>query len=203
MEIESILKILALVLGTGGIATFWTYKSQRAKTDQVSFQTLLNQLNADNKELRQEIKVMNEKYMSLQTKTNSLLSRMSDLESAHNDLPIPQWLKDKFGIMLSLNKAYEKVFLDNIGKSKSEYIGYTDFEVWPEATAEKFTADDRKVLSEGIAIHMFEDIDFGSHIETWMVLKYPRFSDGVIIGIGGIAYKKIKNEVTKEIEFED
>lgn len=55
------------------------------------------------------------------------------------------WLKDEDGRHVFLSGNYEKRF----GVNLSDWVGKTDFQVWPKAVAEEFRRNDLSVLAEG------------------------------------------------------
>lgn len=154
--------------------------------------------------LRNEVKYWTEKYYSLADEYSKLSSDMKLLErdltmkialfeSAHSDLPLPMWLKDPDGKMLSLNDAYEFEFLKPFGLTKDDYIGKYDTDVWPKEISEEYYENDRKVYLTGETwegVEMVARPDSGI-VEEWQIVKYLRQSSGVKIGIGGIAIKML------------
>lgn len=199
--------VLVSVVGGGGLGVFLTWLINNRKDKRAGLQTVIDNFNEDNKRLREEMRELRTalekerderaaKELQLRQEVSNLRSKLLIMESAHLDLPVPQWLKDKDGTMLALNAAYEQIFLDRINKTASDYIGSKDSAVWPEATAESFTRNDRIVMRTRKPYQTQESIDFGTHIEVWEILKYPRYSGSTLIGIGGIAFKKIDSKLT-------
>lgn len=102
--------------------------------------------------------------------------------------PIPQWCKGTDGRMKLINFAYSQAF--NI--RPEDYIGRTDREVWPMATAIQFAAHDDEVVKTGRRIQFHETVPAdrgnpdGASIRLY-VEKYPVWSADrtEIVGIGG------------------
>lgn len=70
-------------------------------------------------------------------------------------MPFMAWYKDKEGRFLYVNQ----LFAEGCGKSKAQIIGHTDFDVWPEALAAAYRADDLLVMSTGKEKLIEESID--------------------------------------------
>jgi PAS domain-containing protein len=123
--------------------------------------------------------------------TERQVQRLMLLESVHNDLPLPQWIKDKHGRMLALNKSYVNVFLAALGKDADDYIGKTDEDVWGKDIGSKYMLHDEWVMEKKQPIYLEEVVKTTDGNVLWQIFKYPRFEDGVVVGVGGLAYKKI------------
>ncbi len=102
-----------------------------------------------------------------------------------DSIPAYAFLKDKEGRFMMANKR----FCDIYGVTKSELVGKTDYDITTRAIADKYAADDRKVLSTGEPFHwegywttrgraMFAET-------TKLPLKGER---GRILGIIGLVY---------------
>jgi len=79
------------------------------------------------------------------------------------------YLKDSEGRYLLVNRWFEKLFHIQRGAAK----GRSDYELFPQAMAEAFRANDRKVLEAGLPLE-FEEIaphDDGPH--TYISIKFP------------------------------
>ncbi len=95
------------------------------------------------------------------------------------------WLKDADGRFLAVNRA----FAISCGKtSPDELAGKTDLDIWPRELAEKYRADDAKVMADRTSIFVEEPIiDRGK--TTWFeTFKNPVLDDnGKIIGTTGFS----------------
>jgi len=109
-----------------------------------------------------------------------------------NLLPAAIWVKDKEGRRLFVNKAE----LELSGKnSEDEVIGKTDFELYNETDALKFTEEDKFVIEKGKPILNIEDkITKPDGSEIYLLgAKVPlRNSKNEIIGIVGV-----NNDITE------
>ncbi len=147
---------------------------------------LNSRLRKENAELRSKVTELTSEIKIFKTE---MLFKISLLESAHNDLPIPQWLKDERGVILSINPAYVNIFLKPMGKAESDYKGHTDYEVWPQDVADEFRANDDYVLKSGQPWVGYEVVPDGKgNMVKWQILKYVRRSGNMIIGIAGVAF---------------
>ncbi len=182
-----VITLVGTFLGGGFITALTSFLIQRKKTDQDGFKILFDKLEEDNRRLREREDANEIKIQALQKQLNDLQLKVQLMESAHNDLPIPQWLKDTHGRMLSINDPYIKL----TGISRDKYIGNTDWDVWPENIARQFIENDNKVMREKKPMHTIEKfIVADGSIEEWNVLKFPRYAGNIVVGIGGIAFKK-------------
>lgn len=182
-----IVGIISAVLGSGLLSGLLTYRLSNKKADQDGFTILFEKLEADNRRLREEEEKNAALIRDLQRKVDDLTIKLQLMESAHNDLPVPQWLKDTHGRMLSINDPYTQVF----GKTREEYIGNTDWEVWDKQTARQFTKNDSEVYRTRKVMHTIEMVPMPNGAsEEWEIMKYPRYAGNIIIGIGGIAWKR-------------
>ena len=98
---------------------------------------------------------------------------------------IPQriFTKDINSVYASSNARFAR----DLGIRPDQLVGKTDYDIFPEALADKYLADDKRIMKTGIA----EDIEerfvrFGE--EAWVqTLKTPiREEDGTIAGILGV-----------------
>jgi hypothetical protein len=114
--------IAAVSHGATAVASFWIALKTSKRDD---FSAVVNVLKDDNQALRERIIKLEERIGGLEgnltierKRTNFLDSQIRIWESAHQYLPIPQWLKSSDGRMLALNKAYEDAFLKPIKKKR-------------------------------------------------------------------------------------
>lgn len=93
--------------------------------------------------------------------------------------------KDREGRLLAANRA----LLDLYGYAREEdFWGVTDFELLPRSLAEKFRADDLRVIRTGVAMLEIVEVFISRHgIPAWFLTnKIPvRSRDGEVIGVMG------------------
>lgn len=113
-----------------------------------------------------------------------LLKREAYLTSILDNFPFMVWLKDTFGRFLAVNQVYAKAH----GRSVSEIIGKTDFDFVSHETAEKYQADDIKVLIGRQKVIVEEPIINGDAVGYFETFKSPIFdNEGLVIGSVGFA----------------
>ena len=167
--------------------------SEAAKQLRAEIWEELRGVKEDNKKLRDENAELRSKYIQLETKyqllESQMLMKIAMLESTHNDLPIPQWLKDEKGVVLSLNTAYVKIFLEPRGLDSNSYKGKTDYAIWPTEVADQFKSNDEFVMQTDRPWIGYEDVpDKNGNMVKWQILKYPRKAGNLVIGIAGVAF---------------
>jgi PAS domain S-box-containing protein len=95
------------------------------------------------------------------------------------------FVKDLDGRYVLVNQAAAKF----VGRTPPEVVGKHDFELYPEETARRFIADDKKVLAEGRAMSFEGVATSGSGTQAYLVTKgVYRDRDGRILGIYGISH---------------
>jgi hypothetical protein len=88
-----------------------------------------------------------------------------------------------------LNLQYEEVFLKPFGLEISDYLGKTDYDIWPKEIADAFRLHDREVFERKIVYNGREKIpDTLGKITEWRVIKYVRWAGPIPVGIAGIAF---------------
>lgn len=180
--------ISAVVGMISALGTSYLESSTKEKElSQTQTEQLINALMNDRTYQEDRARLCEETITPLQNRINQLETQVQLLNNVHQGLPVPTWLKDRGGIMLALNDQYEKIFLQPMGKSREDYIGHTDYDIWPEAYANKFYAIDQTVIKTGRVWHGEEWVTVNDTAQQWEIIKYPRYSGNVLIGVGGIA----------------
>ena len=178
---QGIMLVITTLLGG-----FIQYLLGSRKEKRIDFEIIIKRLDKEHGECKRTNEVLIKKVAMLESKV--LL-----LESAHQSLPVPMWLKSMDGTMLALNYAYERVFLHPNNLSTIDYIGKQDHEVWPQEIADAFRIHDIQVQTTNSTLETVETVPVDGVLTKWHVIKYVRTSDGVPIGIGGIAVKSVIN----------
>lgn len=94
------------------------------------------------------------------------------------------YLKDTQGRFLKINRQFEYLF----GIKKDDAIGKTDYDLFPWAMADKFRANDQKVLQGGVPLQFEEMAPLGSGLRTYISAKFPLFdSEGRPNAVAGIS----------------
>jgi two-component system cell cycle sensor histidine kinase/response regulator CckA len=93
------------------------------------------------------------------------------------------FLKDRDLRFVAVNQP----FCRNLGRTEQEIIGKTDFDFFPEELAEKYRADDRRVLQEKHRLDIEEQNPQHGRILTVQTVKTPVLNDhGEAVGVLGI-----------------
>jgi hypothetical protein len=191
------IEIISAAVGGGFLTKLFDYLMNLRKAESDDFDTIVAQWQQDNERLRQENKDHKDRQDELykkiaehEKKLSALNAKLLVMESSYMHIPLPSWLKDIDGTMLAVNDAYEMYFLIPNGFVKSDYIGKTDSDVWPENVAQEFIGNDILTLQSekkiwfGKETILIKDVDVS---DNWRVLKYVRYAGNIAVGIAGIA----------------
>jgi len=112
------------------------------------------------------------------------LRESEDLFQAFMDnAPGVAWIKDEQGHFVYINKRSGKV----LGVPREEWIGKTDFDLWPKELAEQYKKHDLEVLTGGQAKEFVEEAATEGGDSYWWSFKFPfRYATGKMC-VGGIA----------------
>ncbi|MEM6398399.1 MAG: PAS domain-containing protein [Bacteroidota bacterium] len=174
--------------------------------NRVGYDDLLKRFEDDAIQYRELMQQCRQELESYQEELVKFRSRIMLLESGTSDLPVPMWIKgvgtyEEPGVMLSLNPAYENVYLRPFGKTAQDYIGNTDADVWGDDLGRRYWANDMQVITTGKIIDKIELSPFRSQngSEQYLrVIKYP-IHTGIgnhrsIVAIGGLALDQNPSE---------
>ena len=199
MDWTPIITGIISAMAGGGIASWATARAQIKKADNEEFLMLIQEykeLAYSNKaELERLDKITGILQEELRIKDIEIIELRNQLiifESSHTDIPLPMWLKDTKGTMLFLNDEYEKALLHPNDKTRNQYIGKTDYAVWDKDTADRFMQHDREVMQTKKAAVFTETWTTAGHNVEGTVVKYPRFLNRTVIGVGGIIFETNK-----------
>jgi PAS domain S-box-containing protein len=111
-------------------------------------------------------------------------------------IPDLAWLKDTEHRILAVNEAVARA----AGLPREAFIGKTDFDVWPRQLAEKFRADDERVLREGRQILLEELYTDPAGKRRWVeTIKGPyRDRTGKVAGTAGVSHDITHRKETEE-----
>jgi hypothetical protein len=110
-------------------------------------------------------------------------------------------LKDRDSVYQAVNPA----FCGFLGKSESEVVGQTDFELFPPRETDMYRRDDLKVMTTGIRQVQDEEVA-GVHGKKWFqVIKTPVVDDkgavtGILASVRDISERKLAEAALKESE---
>lgn len=98
---------------------------------------------------------------------------------------IPQRIiyKDRESVYVSCND----LFAEDLGVPAADVVGKTDFDFYPSELAEKYRADDRRIMDLGRTVELEEDNIAHGKPCTVLTLKTPVVSEqGAVIGVLGV-----------------
>lgn len=193
-NIIRIIEVAAVAIGTLLAKTGVDYFNSRKKSDRVDFSTILKELRTEvgilkeeRKELTEINKIFQKRVLELELEVRELRNKILLLESAHNNSPLPTWLKDTDGTMLALNQAYDELFLKPNGIKIENYIGSTDHAVWPKEIAKEYEKNDLFVLRTKEVFVGTETVLINGEKTQWRIIKYIRYIGNLPIGVAGKA----------------
>ena len=96
------------------------------------------------------------------------------LEAILENTTTPMFMKDDEGRYLFVNHGYREM----TGLTDAEIVGRTDFELFPEETAETVWANDRAVLHTGQPLEVEERIVIDGEAQQYLSTKVPIYDTG-------------------------
>jgi diguanylate cyclase (GGDEF)-like protein/PAS domain S-box-containing protein len=110
--------------------------------------------------------------------------------------PYLTWLKDTEGRYIKINDKYLKY----CGKRNTEQvIGKTDFDLWPAVFAEKYQADDIKVMAQRQQMRFEEAVPDGGSLRWVETFKTPVVDEnGKVLGTTGFARDITERKVLEQ-----
>jgi PAS domain S-box-containing protein len=101
-----------------------------------------------------------------------------------SNLPGIAFMKDLAGRYVYMSDKVGELF----GIPHDRWIGRTDAEIWPPATAAQLAATDRTVIEDGRSLAQVEEVPQGDGTHRWLVHKFPIGDDlgrpHLLAGIG-------------------
>lgn len=193
MDWTQVITALISAAAGGGLGSLLTYKAKAKEQENDEFRILIAEYKEMLKANRNDIENLQHQIDELKAQLSEreltilgLQNRLIIFESSHTDIPLPMWLKDTKGVMLFLNDEYEKQILHPIDMTKADYIGRTDRDVWAEEIADAWRENDLKIMRTKSPQMMTEHWYGPDGMIEGRVVKYPRFLNRTVIGIGGI-----------------
>jgi PAS domain S-box-containing protein len=111
------------------------------------------------------------------------------------NLPQKIFLKDKNSAYISCNKNYA----DDLGLEPEQIAGKTDYDFYPEELADKYRADDKKIIQSGQTKEIEEKyIQNGQEVVVHTVKTPIRDEHGDIFGVLGIFWDITEHKVAEE-----
>ncbi|HTS18807.1 MAG TPA: PAS domain S-box protein [Verrucomicrobiae bacterium] len=115
----------------------------------------------------------------------SLLDLQRQQRVLLDNIPDIVWVKDKQNRYVAVNEALCKAY----GHTTDEVVGCTDFDMVPHELAERYQADDRRVMESRKRTRIEEPFEDSTGHRIWIeTIKTPIVNNqGVVIGTAGIA----------------
>ncbi len=125
----------------------------------------------------------------------ALLESDERFKAFMNNSPAVAFMKDEQGRFVYLNEPFERCL--NI--RMTDWLGKTDFDVWPEELAQQFRENDRAVFAAGKTLELVETVPTPDGcLRHWLSFKFP-FHD--ISGqqlLGGVAIDITQRQQVEE-----
>jgi len=123
------------------------------------------------------------------TERKRVEQRLSESELKHRtlveNLPQKVFWKDNNSVYVYCNQN----FADDLGVTSEEFPGKTDYDFFPKELADKYRADDRRIMESGETEETEEDYIQDAEERTVRTIKTPvRNEAGNVIGIFGILW---------------
>jgi len=110
--------------------------------------------------------------------------RTRAITSILRNTPAVVYLKDRHGRYKLVNPRFEELY----GLSNEAVQGRTDRDLFPRAMASQFLAHDLRVLQEGRALQVEEQINLADGVHTYLSVKFPIYNEqGEPEGLCGIS----------------
>jgi diguanylate cyclase (GGDEF)-like protein/PAS domain S-box-containing protein len=115
-----------------------------------------------------------------------IIQRQRDLETLLDGLPGFAFFKDKNGVYRMANKK----FCDSLGISTESIVGKTDYDIFPQYLADKYSADDRVVIEGGQPFVIGEEeMAEGNLTVKVTTRKVPlKEQNGEVVGLVGLGF---------------
>ncbi|NOS89827.1 MAG: PAS domain S-box protein [Methylococcaceae bacterium] len=151
----------------------------------------------EKKLIEQELEQHRHHLEQLIDKRTAELRRQShSLQALIDSLPHMAWLKDRQGYFIAVNR----VTAEASNHSKAELLGKTDFEVWPTALAERFRAEDVKVMATGCPVTLEERFNTPQDALYEVFIAPILDADGTALGTVGFARDiKMQRDIEAEL----
>lgn len=132
----------------------------------------------------------------------ALHQRQHEMTTLLDNLPAYVFLKDVNSIYIITNR----MFYQSVGRELKDIIGKTDYDIFPKELADKYLADDYKMISTGEALEIEEEETvYHGKLITVSTRKVPlKDEKGKVVGLIGIAFditaRKLAEQRERELE---
>jgi PAS domain S-box-containing protein len=124
-------------------------------------------------------------YRQAQTATANLQRQQSYLAALLDNIPHRTWIKDREARFIAVNQSFGAL----LDRAPHEFVGKTDFDVWPRELAQQYHTEHLLTMASGQCQIVEELVEYPLGVSRWLeTCKTPvRDSDGRITGTVGIA----------------
>jgi len=135
-------------------------------------------------ELSVRVLELEQRLSQLADAEEQLSGAKAQAQALLDNIPHMAWMKNTLGAFLAVNEGFARA----CGQERVDILGKTDLDIWPLEHAERYMADDLRVMASGEKFFVEEPIKEGADIKWFETFKTPiRDSKGVIIGTVGLA----------------
>ena len=134
--------------------------------------------------LREQLSQLEHQIVRLNEAERQVQGARAQAQALLDNIPHMAWMKDTRGVFLAVNEA----FAEACGYPQSEILGRTDADVWPAHLAERYMADDQRVIASARKFLVEELIAETTGTKWFETFKTPIFeADGTVTGTVGLA----------------
>jgi PAS domain S-box-containing protein len=135
-------------------------------------------------ELRQAQAQLEEDITRREEAENLLRASQQQLKGLMENSPNAIFVKDPEGRYLSVNRRYAELH----GRQREDFLGHSDFDVFPPETAARMRMSDARVISTGQPVELEDTFAVAGNTHTSIVHKFPIIDEeGRVHGLCGIA----------------
>lgn len=134
--------------------------------------------------LRARVAELEDRLTGIDKVEQLLLDARAQAQALLDNIPHMAWMKNTDGVFLAVNEAFARA----AGLPKCEILGRTDVGIWPQEHAERYMADDRRVMASDEKFFVEEPISEAGEVKWFETFKTPlRDAKGVVVGTVGLA----------------
>jgi len=185
---DNVLQLVIAIFSSTVISGFLTYLATRRKTNMDELVLIISEYKAERLALKQEVERNDLLIGELQKQVYILQSQIVFFESATYDHVNAHWLTSIDGVMLYVNKEYERTFLNDYNLSAKDCIGKKISDLYNDQKfAERYMENNKWVVENKMSwIGVEKFVNPEGETTLLVVQKYPRFRNNEVIGVAGM-----------------
>jgi len=125
---------------------------------------------------------------------HSLSNKNSLITTIINNIPYPVCIKNSDLFYETVNTKFAELN----GLKIDEFIGLTDYDLYNEAEAERFSRDESSVINNGINLITFHEYKKSAILKKYKTFKYPVFDNEKVVGIFCISFDSTENNYIEQ-----